>query len=182
MEIRLAEEKDLEGITHLNQANLKRNLLDTEKIKSQGYVSWEYSLPLLQKMHLQHPSVIALTNERVVGYALIAIKQVRREHPEFNLVLHKLDHITYQQKPLSEYNYYAMGQVCIEETCRGQGIFDKLFQAHKQYMQKQYDFVVTTISPTNLRSIKAHERIGFTAIHEFEDHFGSWVVVLWDWT
>ncbi len=181
MNVRLATKIDLKGINQLNQANLKKNIQDESIITSEGYVSWEYPLALLQKIHDFHPSVVAIAEEKVVGYALILPKEARNDHPEFHLVLQKLDRIIYKQKPLASYNYYGMGQVCVASSHRGKGVFRKLFEAHKNHMQKKYDFVVTTISVTNTRSIRAHQRIGFKTIHEFDDHFGNWIVVLWDW-
>ena len=182
MEIRLAKVTHLLGIHNLNEANLKKNIPDQTTLEKEGYVSWEYPVTLLKQLHVFHPGIIAFAKEQVVGYALVVPKEARTVHPEFEMVLNKTDAVLYQNKPLKTYDYYVMGQVCIAKDYRGQGIFRKLFGAHKQYMQKGYDFVVTTIAVKNPRSLEAHKRIGFQIIHKFKDHFGTWVVVLWDWS
>ncbi len=181
MEIRLAEVQDLDGISRLSSANLKTTLLNEEDIKTEGYVTWQYPVTLLQKLHQYHPSVVAFAEKQIVGYALIVLREARVDHPEFDVVLDRLDPILYKEKPLGSYNYYAMGQVCVAKNYRGEGVFRKLFETHKKQMQGQYEFVVTTIAVGNPRSIRAHEAVGFKIIHEFDDHFGNWIVVVWDW-
>ena len=51
-----------------------------------------------------------------------------------------------------------------------------------QYYSNKYDFAITEIAATNLRSLKAHRRIGFKEINTYlSPDKTEWVVVLWDW-
>ena len=61
-------------------------------------------------------------------------------------MIQHLDEITYTNKKLSDYNYYVMGQICVDKSFRGKGIFEMLYQKHKELFQDKYDFVVTEIS------------------------------------
>lgn len=46
----------------------------------------------------------------------------------------------------------------------------------------KYDFAITEIHKSNIRSIKAHARIGFELIHSYKDPNGDeWDIVIWDW-
>ena len=74
-----------------------------------------------------------------------------------------------------------MGQVCVDKAYRGKGVFDMLYQHHKQVLKDRFDFVVTEISTNNLRSVRAHEKVGFKNIHTYKDAVDEWSVVLWDW-
>ena len=50
------------------------------------------------------------------------------------------------------------------------------------HFKNKYDFAITEIDSTNLRSLNAHKRIGFKTIHQFTDASQTnWVIVLWDW-
>jgi RimJ/RimL family protein N-acetyltransferase len=49
-------------------------------------------------------------------------------------------------------------------------------------MGGKYDMAVTDIVSTNLRSRKAHQRIGFRELKSFVDEAETeWVIVVWDW-
>ena len=88
--------------------------------------------------------------------------------------------LTWQNKPIGSQRYYAMGQVCVAEGYRGQGVFDGLYAKHKELLSGQYDLCVTEIAVRNTRSIRAHERVGFQTIHTYTDDSELWNVVLWD--
>jgi RimJ/RimL family protein N-acetyltransferase len=65
---------------------------------------------------------------------------------------------------------------------RGQGVFDACYRAYKSFFEKKYQFAVTEISTKNLRSVRAHTRIGFREVHRYmAPEQGEWSVVLWDW-
>ena len=56
-----------------------------------------------------------------------------------------------------------------------------LYGHHKKLFEKAYDFVITEISTSNTRSLRAHEKIGFKIIYTYKDVLDEWNVVLWDW-
>jgi ribosomal protein S18 acetylase RimI-like enzyme len=96
-------------------------------------------------------------------------------------MLDHLEHFNYQGKPLTGYSFYLMGQICIHPHYRGKGIFDMLYQKHKEIYSPRYELLVTEISTSNYRSQKAHERVGFKTIHTYKDAIDEWNVVVWEW-
>ena len=79
----VSNKEELEGIQALQQQNLRKNLTEIEA-EEQGFLMAEYSIDFLQKMHDAAPSVIAVSEGKVVGYSLVALKTIRDEHPEFS--------------------------------------------------------------------------------------------------
>src|SRR5205807_1770175 len=77
---------------------------------------------------------------------------------------------------------YVMGQICVARRWRGQGVFDLLYRAHRDLLRSRYDFVVTEVATRNLRSMRAHQRIGFTELERYRDATDEWSVLRWDWT
>jgi len=70
----------------------------------------------------------------------------------------------------------------VGKNFRGQGLFDRSYDAYKQFFQGNYEFAITEIATINLRSMKAHERIGFKTIYTYADSTNTdWNVVVWDW-
>lgn len=167
-------------IHKMNQLYLRSNL-SAQVQEEEGFVSWLYPVSLLQQMDSIAPSIIVKDDEQVVGYALVTPIEASSFHPDLKILIDNLETIDHKDKPLSSYLYYVMGQVCIHKEYRGKGIFSMLFQKHKEIYNGQYELLVTEISTKNLRSQKAHEKVGFTTIYTYTDALDDWNVVVWDW-
>jgi GNAT superfamily N-acetyltransferase len=176
----VSTKKELEQIQNLNRQNLKQNLSEDEMLR-EGFVSWNYSFELLEKMHRLAPSVIVKEGNEVIGYALVTLKEASSFHADLKKMLMHLQPVTYEGKPLTSYRFYLMGQVCIHKNYRGKGIFPMLYHQHKISYGKEYELLVTEISTKNQRSLKAHEKIGFKNVFTYEHGIDEWNVVIWNW-
>ncbi|HEX4957129.1 MAG TPA: GNAT family N-acetyltransferase [Lacibacter sp.] len=152
-----------------------------EEEQEQGFVTVEHNFEKLKLLHALFPSVIVKDNDRVIGYALILLPEAGGMFPELISLFQTLEQLYYRERPLYTYRYYVMGQVCIHKNYRGRGVFELLYQKHKELLQNRYDFVVTSVATRNTRSIRAHEKTGFKTIHRFMDDHEDWLVILWDW-
>ena len=74
-----------------------------------------------------------------------------------------------------------MGQICVDEPWRGRGVFDALYQGHREHLRGAYELVVTEVAVRNPRSLRAHQRVGFREIERYRDATDEWVVLGWDW-
>ena len=173
---------DLREMLALQQQNLSRNL-SPDVQREQGFVTLQYTFDQMQQMHNLGPSVIAKDGERVVGYAITTVPEARPFVPELETLFVMLDAVQYAGKPLSQHAYYVVGQVCVAEGYRGQGLFDQMYQHHRATYGDQFRLFITDISARNTRSLRAHERVGFRVIHQFyePDAGEEWALVVWDW-
>jgi GNAT superfamily N-acetyltransferase len=172
--------EELQQILALQQLNLKQNI-DAQEKKEQGFVTMQSTLPMLQAMHSLAPSIIVKDNDRVIGYAMVLLREGRNLYPDLDPLFTLFDTLSWKEKLLSNYRFYIMGQVCIDKNYRGQGIFDMLYQKHRDIYKDVFDFIITDVSSDNHRSLRAHERVGFETIHTYRDKLDEWKVVLWDW-
>ncbi len=174
-------ESDVRGILALQQRNLKKNL-SPEQIKSQGFVTVEHQFETLLKMNQAEPSIIVKDNDEVVAYCLTMLPAFGKEVPELVAMFELLDKLEFKQKSLKNIDYYVMGQVCVGEGYRSQGLFDGMYQKQKEVMKDKYQLCITEISRSNTRSLKAHDRVGFEEISEYYDvnYDETWVVVAWE--
>lgn len=171
---------DLQEILDLQAANLKNNISNDE-MKSEGFVTVHHSYDTIQKMHNVAPSVIIKDNEKIVAYALVMLKECRDLVPTLEPMFALLDQLRWKDKALNGFSFYVMGQICIAKTHRRQGLFEMLYQKHKEIYQHQFDFIITEVSLSNPRSLRAHERVGFETIHTYRDNTDDWTVIAWDW-
>ncbi len=172
---------ELQQILDLQALNLPTNI-SQEESQSQGYVTVKHSLELLREMNSVAPQVIAVADNQVIGYALVMVQAFQDRIPVLIPMFERLAELNYQGHSMPHYQYYVMGQVCIAKAFRGQGVFDGMYQFHRQQFSEKYDFVVTQISTHNPRSLAAHRRVGFELLHAYVDPgVDDWEIVIWDW-
>ena len=172
--------KDLEQILELQRRNHIESLTFQEREKN-GFVTVKHDLDLLTKMNHSAPQIIAKSGEEVIGYALVMFKSFSELIPVLTPMFDMFKKLAYNDKPLNNYKYYVMGQICIDEAFRGQGLFEKLYQKHKQVYSPGFDVCLTEVSTRNARSMKAHGKVGFQTIYTFKDNTDEWNILLWDW-
>ena len=177
----ITSDEEVNQVLDLQQQNLNKNISE-DVATSQGFVTVQHNFDLLSRMNAAEPQIIAKDGDKVVGYALVMPTSFRYEIPVLMAMFDMLDELNYQGKPVKEYNYYAMGQICVAEGYRGQGIFDGMYALHKERLSGKYDLCITEVAKRNTRSLAAHARVGFEIIHEYFDttHPELWEVVLLD--
>ena len=172
---------DLEGILTLQKTNLAQGLSAGE-IQSQGFVTVDHTINQLKKLNDIEKHVIAKDDEKVIAYVLAMTQRSKHDIPILLPMFDTFDKIIYVGKKINEYHYIVVGQVCVDKTFRGKGIFDKCYSAYWEYYKDKYDFAITEIAATNTRSLQAHRRIGFKEINSyFAPDKTEWIVVVWDW-
>jgi ribosomal protein S18 acetylase RimI-like enzyme len=175
-EVGILQTTEIAELLDLQRANLAINL-DAQTIESQGFVTFVYAPETIEKMMHAAPQIVARANGKVIGYALTTTLEVGLE----NELMRPLAELSQKLPPLSKQPFYFIGQVCVRAGYRGMGVFDALYQEHKDIFKYQYKAAVTEIASDNLRSLAAHRRVGFQTIHtEFDEKHGKeWQVVAW---
>lgn len=172
---------ELIQIADLSRANLSANITAITK-ESEGFVTWPYPLEVLQRLHALTPSVIVKDEDVVAGYALVLTSEAVTIYPPLSAVMAHFAEIHYKGRPLPDFRLYVMGQVCVHPAYRGKGVFQRLYEFHRQQFSPSYEILVTEISTSNPRSLKAHLKIGFVIVDTYRDEEDEWHVVVWDWT
>jgi len=172
--------EDLKGIKALQTANLKTGIAPKD-LKKTGFVTAAYSLALLEKMNAYYPAVIAKMGPKVVGYALVVDHQIRGQHDLLDDLLTQIDNTHYQGQLLAHSRYVVVGQLCVAQEVRGQGLAQKLYQQFKTSYRDRFTFCVTDVDHENLPSLRAHEKTGFQKLGTLTYGGSDWSIVLWDW-
>ena len=170
--------QEVEQILHLQTLN-HASALDPETKADQGFLTVRHEPEVLHRMNRFYPSVIAKSGEVLAGYCLVMPRDFAVEIPVLAPMFEVLDTLNWQGRPLNEFHWFVMGQVCVAEEFRGQGVFDGMYRTLREHCRADFDLLVTEISARNTRSLRAHERVGFQTMHHYydadtDDH---WVVV-----
>lgn len=177
---RVTQLSELQGILDLQEANLRVNI-DADTAASQGFLTAKYTMAYLEAMHAASPSIIAKDGDRVVGYALVATKEVRDGHDLMADLFNVIDTKTYKGQLLKEVNYVVVGQLCVGEGYRGQGLVKRLYDHYRDCLSDTYTYLITDVAQANIRSLKAHKNAGFIVIDTLMYVGIGWDIVLWDW-
>lgn len=168
-------DEELEQIIKLQQNNLPSSISKKEK-EAEGFVTVQHDISILKKMNSKQPHIIAKDKDKVVGYALSMLKDFKEDveilKPMFAMIDNHLDPST---------SYIVMGQICIDKAYRKQGIFRGLYHAMRNELQKKYDFLITEVASNNIRSLQAHQAVGFTTLITYESDNIQWHLIYWDW-
>jgi hypothetical protein len=178
---RVGTRAQLEGILALHTANLRRNL-SAEEIRTQGFVSAEYTREFLERMHAAGPSIIAVDGDAVVGYALVADASICADHDLLGDMANVIDRTTYNGRLLKGTRYVVMGQLCVARSHRRTGLVGRMYQHYRQTLADRFDYLITDIARDNPGSLNAHLKAGFQVISTLSFAGVEWDLVLWDWT
>ncbi|MEO6130730.1 MAG: GNAT family N-acetyltransferase [Saprospiraceae bacterium] len=174
-------DEDLLAILNLQEQNTSSHLT-TEEIKTQGFVTVVHNLEALKKMNAFEQHIICKDEENVIAYTLAMTANSKNDLPILFPMFEIFEKILYLGKPVSLFNYIIVGQACVDKSYRGQGILDECYKLFREKYKKSYDFAITEISCRNVRSLKAHQRVGFAEVFIYtapDDE--DWSVVIWDW-
>jgi len=178
VQVKLIETPDeILGILNLQKENLKESVSKDER-QTEGFVTVEHSLETLMKMNIVESQVIAVENERIIGYALVLSNSLRNEIEILKPLFNTIDSLTYKSKTISDYSYYVMGQICIAKEFRGKGIFKQLYNKHLDMFSSKYDLCITEVSSSNTRSLNAHLNYGFDIIKTYADKTDTWCILV----
>ncbi len=174
---------DVAQILRLQRLN-HRSAVDAATVQSQGYTTVRHQAETLAAMNRLYASVVARSGGQVVGYCLMMAQAFREQIPELVPMFRMLDGLQWREQPLAgNSRWFVMGQVCVAEGWRGQGLFDGMNQRLRDEYADEFDFTVTEVSQANPRSLRAHRRVGYQTMHRYADPQADeqWEVVAWDW-
>ena len=176
-----SNDRQLEQILALQQRNIEGSQ-EQQTSAGDGFVTVQHSLDLLRAMNDAAAHVIAVADDQVVGYALSMLGRFSDQVPIIKPMFARLQTLRWQDRPITEHSILIMGQVCVDMSHRGSGVFDGLYQHMRSCYHHRFDFLITEIATRNRRSIAAHQRIGFELMERYADnHDEQWDLVAWDW-
>ena len=132
-------------------------------------------------MNQEGGHIILKEGNIVKAYALYTpisfIKEVEHLEEVFNL----FSAISWQGKMVNDLKYIFMGQVCVEESLRGLGVFRQLYKAFRDCYKNDFEYCLTLIALRNVKSHHAHLKLGFETVYVAAlDNYEPWELVAWN--
>jgi hypothetical protein len=164
------------------QAENHPSVLSAEVQAREGFVTVQHDPQVLARMNRAHPSVIAKAADALAGYCLMMPREFRTDIPILEPMFQRLDQLNWRGQSLQGQRWFVMGQVCVAAGFRGQGVFDGMYEHLGAVYRDQFDFVITEVAERNTRSMRAHERVGFRTLYQYNSPLSgdSWRVIVWE--
>ena len=164
---RRARPPDYPAILRLQSENFIANLSQEER--TEGFLSAEFSREQVAKLAEDLGTSIATIDAKVVAFLCAFRSEFDHGSPVIAKMLDTYPLVTFDGKPLSSYNSYIYGPVCIDRAYRRRGALRGLYEAQQQDLAGQFDIGVAFVSRSNPHSLNAHiAGLGMTAVGDFE--------------
>lgn len=167
--------EELEQIRTLQLQNSSQNITSEEKLQ-EGFVTVQHTVALLEQMNAACAHIIAIDGNTVIGFALVMLPDFKHEIAVLIPMFERIDKLLAKDK-----TYVVMGQICVDKNYRKQGIFRGLYHFYREELQHQFDYLITEVASINIRSMQAHDTIGFKIIDTYIEDGIEWNIILWDW-
>lgn len=172
-------DSDLQGILSLQACNLREELTPDER-REEGFVTLKHDAALLRELGTPWPHIVAVAEDtgEVAGYALVMLPGHRDRFPVLVPMFERIDELAHPGGPMANLRYYVMGQVCVAKPHRGRGLVERMYEAQRIQMSREFDIMVTEIDASNTRSLRAHAKAGCSEIDRYRSSDGrEWVIV-----
>ena len=156
-EIAPAARDDIAGILDLQEQNLRER---------GGTLSVRFSSDWFEAALADMPIIVARKGGQVVGYLVSSSKAAQAHVPIIQATLR-----AYPGAP----DAYLYGPICVAESERGQDLPTALMSALSERLPGREG--ITFIRRDNVRSMRAHAKIGMREVAEFADGGAAVVVV-----
>jgi predicted GNAT superfamily acetyltransferase len=165
---RRAVPEDFAAIVRLQSANYIGNLALEDR--DQGFLSAEFTPEQISAMAGDLGVMVAADSKNsILGYLCAFRYDFNHRSPVVAKMLETFPRAVFDGLPLSAYNTFIYGPVCIDRAQRRRGLLRGLYEALKQEIAGQFDVGVAFVAQTNPHSLQAHVAgLGMTEVGEFE--------------
>jgi hypothetical protein len=167
IEYRRAGPEDYGEIVRLQRENYIANL--TAEERREGFLSAEFSLEQVAAIAGDLGIAIVTMDDDLAGCLCGIRREFDHRSPVVAKMLETYDHVWFQEQPLSAFNSYIYGPVCIARQYRRRGLLRGRDDFQKKDLAGQFEIGVALVSHSNPHSMQAHvEGLGMIEAGEFE--------------
>lgn len=167
MTSRKATQNDIPGILALQAQNLISELSEEQKATN-GFVTTPFSPELLEEIIDLGGAYVSEIDRNIVAYLFGGSWPYYEKWPIFPYMTARFPNWKYKNWTISTENSFQYGPVCIAANHRGKKLINHLFETMRRDFIKTYPLAATFINQANPISTKAHLKLGWTIVDEFE--------------
>ena len=164
---RRARPEDYDSILRLQAANYIGNL--TEEQRKEGFLSAQFSRAQIAAAASDLGIAVALVEGDLAGSLCAFRRNFDHGSPVIARMLASYDDARLDGRPLSAFNSYVYGPVCIAREHRRRGLLRGLYEFQRRDLSGRFEAGVALVSRDNPHSMQAHVAgLGMVEAGEFE--------------
>lgn len=166
MQVRLANSLDIDGILKLQELNLYSRMREEER--KRGFVTTPFTIDQIEEILSQKGLFVAIDNNKVIAYVFAGSWKYFEQWPIFPFMTLRFPDLSFMGKEITVDNSFQYGPVCIDIDFRGKEVLNLIFEEMRLKLLKQYPISITFINKVNEISLRAHQKLGWKIIDEFQ--------------
>jgi hypothetical protein len=155
-EWRRLRETDLPELIRIQKENLLWNLHESER--GDGFLSVEFQPHQIRHINQGVPVIVADCGGVLAGFLMGTTLAASQDIPILAKMIEQYGSLRFREKPLSSYDSYVYGPVCVDRWARGQGVLEGLYAECLKQLAERFELGVLFIARDNPRSFEAHRR------------------------
>jgi hypothetical protein len=176
-EFRRARQDDYSAILRLQSVNYIANLSEEER--KEGFLSAEFTPEQVAEMAQDLGTTLAVVGSHVAGFLCAFRREFSTGSPVIAKMLETYDRVQFAGKPLSRYQSYLYGPVCIGREYRRRGLLRGLYEAQITDLAGQFEVGAAFVARDNPHSLQAHiSGLGMTEVGDFEVKGNRYVILV----
>lgn len=176
---RIANIGDISSVLKLQDLYLYSNLNPEQR--KEGFVTTPFTVEQLQEAIKEKGLFVTQDNHRaIIAYAFGASWHYFSQWEIFNYMVSRFPLLSFDGKKITTSNSFQYGPVCIDKKYRGTGLLSDLFEEMRIELLKKFPISLTFINKVNLVSEKAHVKLGWIIIDEFEFNHNSYIALAYN--
>lgn len=158
---------DYPDILRLQSENYITNLSEAQR--EQGFLSAQFGAAQTAQIAEDLGTMVAVVEGRVAGFLCAFRKEFEAGSPVIAEMLRCYDELRFESRPLSFFESYIYGPVCIGRDYRGGGLLRGLYEAQKSDLAGKFEIGVAFVARNNPHSLSAHVAgLGMAEVGDFE--------------
>ena len=171
---RIATVSDITQFLSLQELYLFRNLNEQERLE--GFVTTPFTTEQIEEAIAQRGLFIAQSEDlKVIAYAFAASWTYFAQWEIFNYMVSRFPSLSFQGNEITTENSFQYGPVCIDKEYRGTGLLPLIFEEMRLELLKKFPISITFINKINPISEKAHKKLGWKIVDEFDFNNNSYI-------
>jgi len=173
---RRAALEDYPAILRLQSVNYIANLSDVER--REGFLSAQFTPEQTAAIAEDLGTIVTVVDHELAGFLCAFRREFDTGSPVIARMLDSYDRVTFEGKPLSSFNSYIYGPVCIAREHRRRGLLRGLYEAQKNDLAGRFEVGVAFVSRSNPHSLQAHVAgLGMMEAGDFELKGNTYVIL-----
>jgi len=178
MTSRLGTSADIAGILALQKLNLYSELTAAQREK--GFVTTPFTVSQIETIIAEDGIFVTEQEQQIIAYAYAGSWTYFEQWAIFPFMTARFPDLTFGDWKITTQNSFQYGPVCIAVEHRSKGVLNAIFETMRLEMFKKYPLSITFINKVNAISTRAHEKLGWEIIDEFQFNNNDYLGLAFD--